>query len=174
MSKAMKGRIFTEEWKRKMRENHKGTMGMTFSEEWRKNLSLARIGNKNACKFGHGLWDDLEYRRKYHREYYHKNLKKMRAIISARSGLRRQYGSSKNYTGLMCLIQKIYEENIKQNGTLTCYLCKQQIPFGDDHLEHKIPLSRGGTNEKANLDIACKTCNFKKQNKTEEEYRKEL
>ena len=46
--------------------------------------------------------------------------------------------------------------------------------LGKDHLEHKIPLSRGGTNARENLDIACQHCNNKKFTKTESEYRKEL
>ena len=70
-------------------------------------------------------------------------------------------------------IQLVYEDNIKHYGTLTCYLCLKPIEFGKDNLEHKIPLSRGGTNEYNNLAIACGKCNVKKNNKTEKEYRKE-
>jgi 5-methylcytosine-specific restriction endonuclease McrA len=68
-------------------------------------------------------------------------------------------------------VQLVYEDNIKQYGTLTCYLCLELIPFGKDHLEHKIPLCRGGTNEYNNLAVACQPCNYKKHTKTEEEYR---
>jgi len=71
-------------------------------------------------------------------------------------------------------IQLVYEDNIKQYGTLTCYLCLNPILFGKDHLEHKIPLSRGGTNIKNNLDVACQKCNNKKYNKTEQEFREEI
>lgn len=71
-------------------------------------------------------------------------------------------------------IQLVYEDNIKQYGTLTCYLCLHPIPFGKDTLEHKIPLSRGGTNEYNNLGIACQSCNCKKHNKTEEEFRAKI
>lgn len=71
-------------------------------------------------------------------------------------------------------IQEVYEDNIKKYGTLTCYLCSKPIQFGKDHLEHKNPLSRGGTNKRDNLEIACQKCNSKKHNKTEEEYRKGL
>jgi 5-methylcytosine-specific restriction endonuclease McrA len=69
-------------------------------------------------------------------------------------------------------IQQVYEDNIKQYGTLTCYLCVLPIVFGADNLEHKIPLSRGGTNEYKNLGVACSKCNRKKHNKTEEEFKK--
>ncbi len=72
------------------------------------------------------------------------------------------------------VIQQVYEDNIKQYGTLTCYLCLKPIPFGKDHLEHKTPLSRGGNNEYANLAIACQRCNCHKNTKTEAEYRKEI
>lgn len=71
-------------------------------------------------------------------------------------------------------IQMVYEDNIKKYGTLTCYLCEEPIPFGKDHLEHKTPLSRRGTNKYNNLAIACQKCNCKKHNKTEEEYRKDI
>ncbi len=70
------------------------------------------------------------------------------------------------------IIQQVYENNIKKYGTLTCYLCLKPIEFKQDCLEHKQPLSRGGTNDCDNLAIAHKSCNVKKHNKTEIEYRK--
>jgi len=71
-------------------------------------------------------------------------------------------------------IQLVYEDNIKRYGTLTCYLCEHPILFGKDHLEHRTPLSRGGTNEYYNLAIACQGCNCRKHDKTEEEYRRAI
>lgn len=68
-------------------------------------------------------------------------------------------------------VQLVYEDNIKKYGTLTCYLCLSKIEFGQDALEHKTPLSRGGSNSRDNLDIAHRVCNSRKRNKTEEEYR---
>ena len=69
------------------------------------------------------------------------------------------------------IVQNIYEENIKRFGTLTCYLCIKKIKLGNDHLEHKNPLSRGGKNNKRNMDVSCQRCNLKKGSKTEGEYR---
>lgn len=68
-------------------------------------------------------------------------------------------------------IQKVYEDNIKQYGTLTCYLCESPIVFGEDNLEHRTPLSRNGTNVYENLKVSCSLCNIRKRNKTESEYR---
>jgi len=68
------------------------------------------------------------------------------------------------------IIQQVYEDNIKKYGTLTCYLCLKPIGFGQDALEHKTPLFRGGTHDKDNLDIAHRYCNGSKGKKTYEEY----
>lgn len=85
----------------------------------------------------------------------------------------RAYTFSRKSGGLLTkeTLQIVYEDNIKRFGTLTCYLCLQPIEFGKDHLEHKIPLSRGGTNARDNLDVACSKCNLSKNRKTETEFR---
>jgi 5-methylcytosine-specific restriction endonuclease McrA len=70
------------------------------------------------------------------------------------------------------LISQVYAANKKKFGVLTCYLCLKPIPKEKDTLEHKIPLSRGGTNNKRNLAVACNTCNCKKGTKTNIEYLK--
>ena len=58
------------------------------------------------------------------------------------------------------VVQRVYEDNIKKFGTLTCYLCLKPISFGKDSLDHKIPISRGGTNLYENLAIVHKRCNI--------------
>jgi 5-methylcytosine-specific restriction endonuclease McrA len=68
-------------------------------------------------------------------------------------------------------VQQVYENNIKKHGTLTCYLCLSPIVFGNDHLEHKTPLCRGGTHHIDNLEVACASCNCKKNTKTLEEFK---
>ena len=67
-------------------------------------------------------------------------------------------------------IQMVYEDNIKQFGTLTCYLCIKSISFGLDCLEHKIPISRGGSNNYENLGVCHRECNSRKRTKTYKEF----
>ena len=69
------------------------------------------------------------------------------------------------------IIQLVYEDNIKKYGTLTCVYCHNPIQLGKDSLDHKMPLSRGGTNNYENLCIACRSCNSRKNVKTPEEFR---
>ena len=54
-----------------------------------------------------------------------------------------------------------------------CYYCKNKIT-GIKTIDHKIPVIKGGTNNKENLVLCCKHCNSQKNNKTEEEYREWL
>ena len=49
-----------------------------------------------------------------------------------------------------------------------CYYCKTRQ--ARMQLEHKQPLSRGGTNDPTNLCLACAECNRQKGTKTEAEY----
>lgn len=68
------------------------------------------------------------------------------------------------------IIQKVYEDNIKKYGTLTCVLCFKNCSIPDSSLEHLNPISRGGTHEYTNLGIAHRLCNSTKRNKTYEEW----
>jgi 5-methylcytosine-specific restriction endonuclease McrA len=66
-------------------------------------------------------------------------------------------------------IMIVEQDNIGRYGELTCFLC--EVPTGETyHMEHKIPLSRGGCNSIDNLDIACPPCNLSKGNKTVKEF----
>lgn len=61
---------------------------------------------------------------------------------------------------------KGYGENM-----ITCHYCGKLIDGESPHLEHKTPISRGGSNHRTNLAIACASCNLKKGRKTEAEFR---
>lgn len=66
-------------------------------------------------------------------------------------------------------MNKVYYDNIKIHGKLTCVYC-DGICENDWHLDHKMPLSRGGGNETDNLVISCSSCNLRKGAKTVEEF----
>jgi Restriction endonuclease len=55
-----------------------------------------------------------------------------------------------------------------------CYLCGKAIKGRLMEMEHRIPLSRGGSNWIANIAPACKQCNGAKGDLTEKEYRHKL
>ena len=50
-----------------------------------------------------------------------------------------------------------------------CAICGTDTKYAN-HVDHKTPLSRGGSNWPSNLQILCPTCNVSKWKRTEEEY----
>lgn len=123
---------------------------MPRTTEWKDKISKSNTG-KLSSQWIDGRTNTPEYKR---------------YVSRARKALQRGAGKLS-----VKVIQMVYEDNIKKYGTLTCYLCLNTIAFGDDHLEHKTPLIRGGNNDYENLAIACSSCNHKKHSKTEEEFR---
>ena len=153
--------IRTAETKLKMSLSHKGIMPKCVTRKYLTKEEYRKAGVKLRKEKRHSLGISKRYRedikgfpKKYHRQ--------------KRKALQKGGGELTVVT-----IQQIYEDNIKRFGTLTCYLCLKPILLGKDHLEHKTPLSRGGTNNYCNLAIACDKCNLNKHNKTEAEYRKD-
>jgi len=70
--------------------------------------------------------------------------------------------------GNLMEIKEIYRQS-KEDLVIRCYLCGELIPIGHRHVDHKVPLSRGGAHRPSNLAIACDTCNISKGAKTLEE-----
>jgi 5-methylcytosine-specific restriction endonuclease McrA len=58
----------------------------------------------------------------------------------------------------------------KSEGLVVCHYCKAEIPFGRRHVDHAIPLARGGSHLESNLVIACSTCNLAKGTRTADEF----
>ena len=56
---------------------------------------------------------------------------------------------------------------IKQGGK--CEYCEK--PLLTFHLDHKLPLSRGGRNDVCNIALSCPRCNCSKKAQTDEEFR---
>lgn len=51
-----------------------------------------------------------------------------------------------------------------------CVYCTAKLTPPASHLDHRTPLSRGGTDEPSNLQVLCARCNSEKHAKTHEEY----
>lgn len=64
----------------------------------------------------------------------------------------------------------LIQDQAQNREWVVCYYCQCTIPASESHLEHKRPISRGGTNSKGNLALSCAACNLKKGRKTHEEF----
>jgi 5-methylcytosine-specific restriction endonuclease McrA len=67
-------------------------------------------------------------------------------------------------------VERIYRRVVWTRDNGCCYLCGNSVALADMHLEHKIPLSKGGQHTYANVGCACAACNLAKHAKTPEEY----
>jgi 5-methylcytosine-specific restriction endonuclease McrA len=61
-----------------------------------------------------------------------------------------------------------------ETGPIICYYCNVSLEPEEVQIEHKLPVVRGGTNSRKNLELACSTCNLRKGTKTEPEFRRYL
>ena len=53
---------------------------------------------------------------------------------------------------------------LEQQG-YKCPVCQKGIDYKEAHLEHIIPLAKGGPHDDNNLRVTCKTCNLEKGTK---------
>lgn len=86
--------------------------------------------------------------------------------------LNHNYRARKNGNGGSYTIDELNRLFVEQE--YLCYYCGK--PFFNNtlnaeyHVEHKTPLSRGGSNDILNIVIACPRCNLTKSAKTAEEF----
>jgi 5-methylcytosine-specific restriction endonuclease McrA len=118
-------------------------------------------------------------KQKYYAEYHKKNAYKKRAITrqwaidnperakrNTKVGKAKRRGWEQNSKGTFTAadIQAQYKA---QGGK--CWWCAKLV--GDDyHADHRIPLSRGGSNAPENIVISCPTCNLQKGKKLPHEW----
>lgn len=107
-------------------------------------------------------WNEAhpERRKKIIREAYYRNPEKSRADRSARRS--RKLQAEGTHTGSD--IRTIFE---RQSGK--CFYC--EIPLEPDyHVDHMLPLARGGSDWPSNLCCACPPCNLRKGCMTAQEF----
>ena len=131
--------------------------------------AMSKYNKTNSAKSSKNRYKLKDVYRKSQLRY---NLS-LKGRISSKVRKHKRRNRCKNAEGIITkkLLQCVYEDNIKKYGTLTCILCDMPICFGDDSLEHRIPLVRGGSNLYENLGISHKKCNQCKGTRTVEEYK---
>jgi hypothetical protein len=101
-----------------------------------------------------------EYQRKYQRERQKAQPERYRAYQANRRA--RKMAAGGEYTKED--VQLLYQS---QKGL--CWWCSE--PVGNAyHVDHRIPLSKGGSNDPRNLCISCPTCNTSKNDKLPHEW----
>jgi 5-methylcytosine-specific restriction endonuclease McrA len=58
----------------------------------------------------------------------------------------------------------------KSAKIIPCAYCKKETRLGDRHVDHVVPLVKGGAHSAENLCVACSACNLRKNDKTANEF----
>lgn len=174
MPRFIKGHIVSEETRNKIRS---ALLGRKLSAAHIAKLRIAQLGHfspKGASSYNWKGGAAASYnrskehpnykacRRKACKRYEDAHREKVRAWKRI-SEFNRRVRSGGRMS--VAVVQHVYEDNIKLHGTLTCYLCELPIAFGNDSIDHILPIAKGGTNVRENLAVACRVCNSRKKDK---------
>lgn len=140
------GRKYREGNKEKIRENKK--------EYAAKNKVILSAKARNRYQ------QKKELSRKRARENYRSNPERYK--VNARNRKSTLKGSEGKFS-----LKEIQELLEVQKGC--CNYCGADITV-DRHIDHKTPLSRGGSNWIENIQLLCPSCNLQKYTKTHEEF----
>lgn len=140
-----------EYYKRYKRENRERESAAQKARYWRNRERYVENQRRYRSK-------NIEKIRIRQRIHWHENRPMYQAKVNKRKALQRDNGGS--YT-----VQDIQKKIEIQKGR--CYYCQKAFGEGKNayHIDHVIPLSRGGTNDLGNLVIACPHCNCSKRDK---------
>ncbi len=130
-------------------------------KQWRlENLDRVRAHDRARSKLGYVSGEKLIRMKEWRR----RNPDKSRAFLRASFHKRRMQVGDDSFTAAEWIALKM-----RHGGR--CAYCGRDANLTVDH---RIPLSRGGRNVIANIVPACKSCNSRKHDRTEYEYRSAL
>lgn len=183
-----KARILTDT--RKYSLLHREQVRATSERYRRKNADICRARSRECAKAKY--WSNPEESRSKNRkknkqrtEYYKAYAKKNKDKIRDRLKNWRQTPKAKSLNlhtqaarrarikkatiGSLDEIKKYYLD-VRDRLVVNCFYCSASIMGKDAHIDHIVPITRGGAHTTDNFCIACAHCNLSKNDKTPDEW----
>lgn len=126
-----------------------------------KNKSRSDLAKKNWAK------NNKEYLYDLIKKWHIRNPHKSREAQAKRRA--RKFKNGINLNG----ISELYSF-LRKSVFVKCSYCEAMVSGKDLHVDHIVPISRGGRHEVGNLCAACPSCNLSKASKLVSEWRPEL
>jgi 5-methylcytosine-specific restriction endonuclease McrA len=146
-----------EEYKRRMQQHYRNNKQARLAacKDYEKKNRVAIQTRKRAYERAHP-----EQTRRGKRDWERRNPEYLRLRSALASARRRNAEGTFTHLDIV----QLWED---QFGL--CFYCDKFLQ-PKYHIDHKTPLSKGGTNWPSNLALACPNCNLQKSDKTVEEY----
>lgn len=147
-------------------------------------------GHRPDCKVCFKSSVDMDNRRAYEK-LYRKNHASKRSEIVLRSigknsehhklkrkeylaseegkAAHRRHGQARYSRKKQAFVETVCPKSVYSDQQGICYICGEHRLFSAMHLDHVVPISKGGKHSRDNCKIACAACNLKKGAKTLEE-----
>lgn len=157
-----KERIYLQ--RKKYRELNRGTI--------KEKKHLAHLGNKeyNNLKSKERYWNNIGHNRELSRQYYQEHKDLWRGYADRRKLERRIDAINRNKLkrtlGQDLTLDEINEMQKQQDNK--CFYCDKRL--NSYHIEHIIPISKGGEHKSYNIVLACPKCNLSKRDQNPEEF----
>ncbi len=131
----------------------------------------ANDGLQHKCKDCNHIYhaEHKTERNQYFAKYRKNHLEKRHMSNRAGSHNRRARLRSAGGSLMTSDLKAIRAAQTDKKGRLRCWYCGIRIS-DTPHIEHKIPLSRGGSNGPENICYSCSDCNLRKSTKTLAEF----
>lgn len=135
-----------------MREYEKRESRIAWKREWTSEYNSTEERKRRNRETSREFYQS-EKGRKYHHEYARLPENRSRKAWHAsnrRAGIR-----------VVTTIDFSREEIAERDGNV-CYMCGREVSTTNGHIDHLIPLAKGGTHEPNNVALSCAPCNHSK------------
>ena len=181
----------TRRWQKRYPERHKASKRRTYLkyiEKWAAQSKARRLAHPEQHREYDRRGNEkrkadpvrMAARRAQYRDYYRRNresriaaVKEYDRVNHVKVRVWKRIRSARRRTRLVAALGTCSREQWLWRFQFYgghCAYCPRELRFDEAQMEHRIPISRGGSNWPANIVPACADCNLRKGTKTSAEF----